>query len=377
MSRTTPAEESPVRIAIVSTPRSGNTWLRGLLAHLFELEERSAHDPAEVDWGGLPSRCVLQIHWRRVEPFVSLLDGHGFRVVALARHPLDVLISALNYQSYTALRDGDAGPAGQPLAGATPRSPEFLAYACTPTPDHVLTHSRDWWPAPGVQRVRYEDLVGRAGETLAGLAASLGLGARKPIDEVVATYDMDRLRARENVWHYHYWQGRPGLWRSLIPAREARRIAAAHPDVFEILDYPCDPDEALGDLEADLNWYRLQLATMRRHLGDEQAKHRATRGQVDEARGVRDDALARLEFTHGQLDATWARLAETEAQRQRAEERHARELAEARAQLSGAERELVAVRSRLAALEGLGATALRVARGVHRVARLRPRPRSA
>src|SRR3712207_3137993 len=88
--------ETPTRRDIISSPRSGNTWLRGLLSWLFNLRERAAHTPDEIDWGGLPPRCVLQIHWNRVEPFVSRLDRHGFRVVVLARHPLDVLMSGLN-----------------------------------------------------------------------------------------------------------------------------------------------------------------------------------------------------------------------------------------------------------------------------------------
>src|SRR5262249_5171768 len=127
-----------LRIAIVSTPRSGNTWLRGLLSHVYELEELAAHTPDEVAWDALPARCVLQIHWRRVEPFVSQLARHGFRVVAIARHPLDVLISALNYQYHTATRDRLPAPGEYPLLEATPRSEAFLAYACNESDNHVL-----------------------------------------------------------------------------------------------------------------------------------------------------------------------------------------------------------------------------------------------
>jgi len=56
---------------------------------------------------------------------------------------------------------------------------------------------------------------------------------------------------------HHFWQGRPGLWRSLLPAREARQIAAAHPTVFSELNYSCTADADLSRDRADTNWIAL------------------------------------------------------------------------------------------------------------------------
>jgi hypothetical protein len=336
-------QESTARVAIVSTPRSGNTWLRGLLGRAFALQERAYHRPDDIEWDSLPDRFVMQIHWRRVEPFVSLLDRYGFRVVALARHPLDVLISALNYNGYTHSRETcQEGPpcASCSILGATPRSEEFLRYACNATPDHILRYSLEWWDVPGVVQVRYLDLVNRPVETMERLAADLGLHGPSAIAEAVAEFDIANRRSQVDVWHYHYWQGRPGLWRQLIVANDARRIAAAHRDVFERLGYDCDPDKALSDAEADLNWARLQHESLRQHLRDEQAKHRRTRGELDalrrrftEGEGVAalsprlvdfvpdepDPSVAelrsRLAATHQMLTDVWARLAIVESDR--------------------------------------------------------------
>src|SRR5437762_2987502 len=52
------ARPGRLRLAVISTPRSGNTWLRGLLASIFGLEERAALTPDDVDWSALPERCV-------------------------------------------------------------------------------------------------------------------------------------------------------------------------------------------------------------------------------------------------------------------------------------------------------------------------------
>jgi hypothetical protein len=41
---------------------------------------------------------VLQLHWHRTpELFGRLLERHGFRVVSIARHPFDVLLSILQF----------------------------------------------------------------------------------------------------------------------------------------------------------------------------------------------------------------------------------------------------------------------------------------
>src|SRR4051794_23102222 len=91
----------PLRLVVDSTPRSGNTWVRALLGALYGLEEFPVHYPEQVDWANLPRRCVIQIHWLPLDPFVLRLERHGVRVVALARHPLDVLISWLNLSYYS------------------------------------------------------------------------------------------------------------------------------------------------------------------------------------------------------------------------------------------------------------------------------------
>ncbi len=275
-----------LRIALVGSPRSGNTWLRGLLASICGLDELAVHHPDEVDWGALPSRCVVQIHWLREAPFVARLARHGFRVVVPARHPLDALISGLNYQQYVPepFRWTDGLGGERTLRGATPRSREFLEYALSDHRGSVLSFSPEWWGRPGTLGVRYEDLVADAEGVLARILGELGADVRWSIAEAVAARSLASVRARPAEWTYHHWQGRPGLWRALIPARLARQIAEAQRDVLETLGYECDPDESLSDDRADANWYELQYHTARRHLDAERARHDQTRASLAAAR---------------------------------------------------------------------------------------------
>jgi hypothetical protein len=255
-----------LRLAIVSTPRSGNTWLRHLLSSAFTMHEIDRHRPSEVPWDELPPRCVLQIHWLREQAFIDLLDRHRFRAIALARHPLDMLISLLHWVvrcphprsvwTDNPALDGERGTE-VPLLDASPTSEEFLSWACSPRAEALLSVSLDWWDAPGAIRVRYEELVRSTEAELLRIADELQIEPSRAPAEVVAANSMDRLRERRTEPTQHYWQGRPGLWRRLLPAAEARRIAAAQPRSFARFGYDCDPDEQLSRNAADALWREL------------------------------------------------------------------------------------------------------------------------
>ena len=152
---------SRMRVAILSTPRSGNTWLRHLLMKAYDAVGIVVFSPTEVDWSNLPQSCVLQIHWRRLPLFVQRLEYHGFRIVALARHPLDVLISILHFSLHHSTArwlEGEGGNESS-ILGAMPGSALFQEYATGPRAAALLDVTRQWWNAPGSYRIHFEDLV--------------------------------------------------------------------------------------------------------------------------------------------------------------------------------------------------------------------------
>src|ERR1700722_13128489 len=89
----------PLRIAIVSSPRCGNSWVRMVLARALNLAEITIHNWKDIT-EELPNDCILQIHWYREPNFQSFLRKNGFRLIVLARHPLDVPLSVLHFVRY-------------------------------------------------------------------------------------------------------------------------------------------------------------------------------------------------------------------------------------------------------------------------------------
>jgi hypothetical protein len=245
------------RVAIISSPRSGNTWLRRLLASVLGLWDTSAHTPDDIPWETLPSGCILQIHWLPDPSFMHLLGRYCFATVTLARHPLDLLISILHFSAHepeTSRWLNGMGGSEASIRGVTPQSAAFVEYAISARARALLSVSALWWQRPDCCTIYYEDLVHYTAPVLRKLIHTL-TGEQRSVDNAIAQHTLEKLRATVRNWHF--WQGRPGLWRSLLTPQDADQIARAHWDIFRILGYTCRPDRTLSAFEAEANWLDL------------------------------------------------------------------------------------------------------------------------
>ncbi|MEG5060129.1 tetratricopeptide repeat protein [Microcoleus sp. A2-C5] len=251
-----------LRLAIVSTPRSGNTWLRKLLASMYDLPQIAVHTPREIAWQSLPPKVILQIHWRDTDNFVSLLAENGFRPIVIARHPLDVLISILHFASYESQTarwlDGEAGSEISIINNKSPLSSEFIDYAVGKRSAALLSISTAWWNRENTWQIRYENLVADTAEELSKLNEQLELKPARPILDVIPLYSLASLRT--TAANNHFWQGKCGNWKHLLTAAVSRRIAISHQSVLNQLGYVCDPDEKLTEEMASTTWNALAVS---------------------------------------------------------------------------------------------------------------------
>jgi SAM-dependent methyltransferase len=202
---------------------------------------------------------VLQLHWHPHEPLLAQLDAHGFAAIALARHPLDVLVSILHFAQHeprtSRWLNGEAGNEVG-LLGASPCSQAFLDYATSERARQLLGLTVEWRRRPRLGGlVRYERLVENAEAELGCLLEAIDAEPRLPVVEAVAQNRFDVLRTQ--VANEHFWHGEPGLWRRLLPAARASAIADAHPAYFEELGYTLAPDPELDETTAEEAWRSL------------------------------------------------------------------------------------------------------------------------
>lgn len=278
----------PLRIAVVSTPRAGNTWVRHLLGTAYQVPHFARHSMADADWAALPSEVVLQIHWRREPAFVARLAEHGFRVVTVARHPLDVLISILHFCVYESESEHwllGAGGTEAEIYATMPRSRAFIEYARGPRAAELLAVTPEWWGQPDVVGLRYEDCVSNTDVELRKIEMAFGPFRAESREAVIEKCSLGQLR--KEAINNHFWKGSPGLWKLLLPESEAKEIASTMANAMAPFDYVCDPNPNLSELEADCNWARF--------VGDEvkETLSRSTEGHRAELK-VREDRLAEV-----------------------------------------------------------------------------------
>jgi hypothetical protein len=244
---------TPIRFAVIGTPRSGNSWLRYLLRSAYRVPEVALHEV--TDWSALPPECVLQIHWRRTPEFVRRLADEGFRVIAPVRHPMDVLISILHfcwYEPNTGSWLLGTGGNEDGIKAAMPRSRSFVEYCTGPRVAALLSVSADWHGQPDAIGVRYEEMVADPKAGLMRITDRAGPPRCASVDEVLDLCSMDSSRrgSRNN----HFWKGQPGLWKTLLPAAEADEILTAVRPACERFGYDATPDPTLTPSVADANW---------------------------------------------------------------------------------------------------------------------------
>lgn len=387
-----PALPGEMRLMIVSTPRTGNTWLRALVVAAYNLWEDASHHPGDVDWAHLPPRFAVQLHWPPTPEFVDQLAAMRCRPVTISRHPLDVLLSILHYvqrpgwsQSSRWLTGSGGNEAS--IQDCLPNSEAFLAYAVGARARALLDVTCRWWTFPGIVRLRYEDLVEDTRGALEGVSRQLGEPLPANATVAIEANSRELLRGRSLHHQHHVWQGRPGLWRSLLPAAAARQIYEAHRAVFTTLGYTCDPDESLTPADADATWYKLEMEKNRhdterlwKQLGDAEGAVAAMstwqwemeqlRAQAATAKSIADLAQAALESTRANLAAQQT-LHQTALQA--AQHSAQAELAAAQTELARAREELAAARGELARFAELGERSLKLARAAHRLGSNWPR----
>jgi hypothetical protein len=243
------------RVAIVSTPRSGNSWVRSVLRDALSLQEIAVHNPRDIP-SDLPERVVLQIHWYREPNFQHYLEANGFRRLVISRHPLDVLISAWHFAPYEPLTarwlEGNAELPSD-IVNHSPASRAFVSYATSWGAENLLSISYQWWHDPAAIRFRYEDLVHDPMSGFAGIIRSLG-GCPH---QVPAALERNRLAVFQGTPNRHAWRALPGLWRTMITPAAALRIWWRHKQVFKTLGYGL-PVSIVGRHSATRAWERLR-----------------------------------------------------------------------------------------------------------------------
>jgi hypothetical protein len=249
-----------LRIAFVGSPRSGNVWLHRILIHSLSLSAYAVHTPDEFAWDNIPSRCILQLHWRPESAFRNKLASLGFTPLVLRRHPLDLLISILHFcrhEPQTARWLAGLGGDENKIINAAPTDHAFVEYACSERARALLSLSSEWVDKPETIDLPYEQLVADPFQTVSSLIERLG--QQTDPSQIKAALDSNALPVMRQTGNCHGWMGQPGIWRRLILANDAAMIVQAHKNLFQLQGYSMEPDRSLTSSDSLSLWEKISL----------------------------------------------------------------------------------------------------------------------
>jgi hypothetical protein len=189
---------------VVSYPKSGRTFVRAMLAHLYQrkfgIDERDLlefpalkHAPADVPrvlftHGGDAMRRPSEIR-------VDKADYAHARTVLIARHPGDIAVSRYFHLKHRSRDRARQRLAEQPL--------ESFVWADQGGIPSIVTFLNQFAALPGVTVLRYEDFLSEPAATLRALAQAVGLAvSEEEIADAVEFGSLANLKRLEREGYF-------------------------------------------------------------------------------------------------------------------------------------------------------------------------------
>jgi len=239
-----------MRIVISSAPRSGNHWLKCLLAEIYRLEvlqggEKPATGKRDVrQLGGVPEMpdgTIFHQHRAYNREMVEAFLAMPAKLVTIVRDPYDVFYSYHRWvQEPARMREGVAAVSdrhlGHPRAALADRplqDPSVLGYLETEF-EKSLERSLRWSEDPDVLVVRYEDLHEDARGTLKRVTDGIQPVSLGRIDDAIASCAIDTMRA---ALPHTVKSGVVGGSRGKLGEEHLRIFRERHGDAIRALGY--------------------------------------------------------------------------------------------------------------------------------------------
>jgi len=243
----TPRDPAALKIVVVSTPKTGNTWVRYLLSRVYRLPMRDL--PANVeqfDWNSPGPRWIGQQHFFPTPQIIASAQAAGVVFITTIRHPADVLISLYHHVRRTgeiSELPADPGYMQEDARGLGPRAEGYVRQGF-----FQMLHLSLVWLRTGVaHQVRYEDLLSRPVETLNGLCVAIGPVAAGAVRWALADSEIGELRRSNPGKADFFRKGGAGKSREALPPaiRTIFETQPPYPAQFAELGYALEGEAPL------------------------------------------------------------------------------------------------------------------------------------
>jgi hypothetical protein len=233
-----------LKIMIVSTPKTGNTWLRHLLATIYDLPTVQLGFPfGPESASALGQRWILHQHYTPEPVLLDWAKQNGAVLITTIRHPGDILLSLYHHvHSYNERFDfyrlaqlaDDDGTFGAPVRSVLQTIFKDL-----------VALSVAWLSTGASHVVQYEALHYDPVDTVTALAHAIQPVSRDCIERAIESCHISEMRALAQNNRAFFRQGSYGSWRHVLPPDiiDLLRTTEPYPALFAALGYTLDAQD--------------------------------------------------------------------------------------------------------------------------------------
>lgn len=249
-----------MRIVIASPPRSGNHWLRCLLARTYGLRELNGRKKAVIRpelWrhaadNRFPDGSIIHVHHRCLPRHCDAIEAVPAHIATILRDPYDTFVSFYHWvqtrdahvRNMRMQQAGEANAAVEPdedddrakaaMVGKPIDHPDVLAFLAEAY-GRMIGRGVGWLESGRSQIVRYEDLHADPGAALADLTDRIQ--AVEP-EAIAAATSGCGIEAMRGLMPHTVRTGRVGDARQELGEGHLRIFRERHADLVCRLGYP-------------------------------------------------------------------------------------------------------------------------------------------
>lgn len=239
-----------MRIVIAAPPKAGNSWVKCLLATMYDLAWlRGDQTPERPDFeafrtwaerGAFPDNSIYHQHYPYSEELARTVEAVPAHLVTIIRDPYDAMVSLYYFVQAQASasegRDRLQHMRSNPIAGKAIDDPESIDYLDANLGPY-LDRAREWVESGRSVVLRYEELHR---DPLAELTRATDQIRPLPAERITAAIDAcqaDTLRSAQRGLRKRIRTATVGDWRNHLTEAHLARFTERHGDVIRSLGY--------------------------------------------------------------------------------------------------------------------------------------------
>lgn len=243
-----------MRIIIVGPPRSGNLWLKCLLANTYRLTKLH-HIPKteqaldeKIRNGWFIDNSIFHQHFEPTPEFLQIAQTMKAKLVTIIRDPYDAFVSLYFFVQNV---PDQFGPDHHLfiLRDKPIDHPDVLSFLKDEKLGYrvYLKLAYDWIQTNNTVVVRYEDLRQRPLKEMRRLTRKIKWGRPGRIKKAIEHCNIRAMRKRKDVNTKHLRKGEIGDYRNFLHETHYEIFHSYHRDLILKLGYDVFEGESLGD----------------------------------------------------------------------------------------------------------------------------------